>query len=291
MKSIAGIFLLSTLALLAQDSVTTLSGQPLSSGASNGPVATALFNDPAAIVADASGNLFIADSRNHCIRKISTNGLVTTFAGLAGTAGTSDGSTAARFDTPCGIAIAPSGDVYVSDTGNHTIRRITPAGSVTTIAGTAGQSGLADGLGTAARFNSPLGLAVSTDGTIFVADSGNHLIRAISPARTVTTLAGRAETWGTEDGNGSNARFNGPLGIAISSDGEIFVSDANNHTIRRITRAGVVITWAGVPGVDGSSDGLRLEATFSKPAELAFDKRGNLFVADSFNHLVRKISR
>jgi streptogramin lyase len=286
MKTIAAIYLLSTLALLAQDSVTTLSGQPLVSGVSNGPVATALFNDPAAIVADARGNLFIADSRNHCIRKISTNGIVTTFAGLAGSAGTSD----TRFDTPCGIAIAPNGDLYVSDTGNHTIGRIAPAGSVTTIAGTAGQSGFADGLGTAARFNSPLGLAVAADGTIFVADSGNHLVRAISPARAVTTLAGRAETWGTEDGSGSNARFNGPLGVAISSDGEIFVSDSNNHTIRKITRAGNVTTWAGVPGTDGSTDGPGLEAAFSKPAELTFDKRGNLFVADSFNHLVRKIS-
>jgi sugar lactone lactonase YvrE len=291
MKSVAAIFLLCDLALLAQDSVTTLSGQPLVSGASNGPVATALFNDPAAIVTDARGNLFIADSRNHCIRKISTNGIVTTFAGLAGTAGTGDGSAAARFDTPCGIALAPNGDLYVSDTGNHTIRRITPAGSVTTIAGTAGQSGFTDALGTAARFNSPLGLAVAADGTIFVADGGNHLVRAISPARAVTTLAGRAETWGAEDGTGSNARFNGPLGVAISPDGEVFVSDSNNHTIRKVTRAGMTTTWAGVPGTDGSSDGPGLAATFSKPAELAFDKRGNLFVADSFNHLVRKISR
>jgi hypothetical protein len=161
---------------------------------------------------------------------------------------------------------------------------------VTTIAGMAGQSGFTDGAG-AARFNSPLGLAVASDGTIFVADSGNHLVRAIAPNRTVTTLAGRAETWGTEDGAGSNARFNGPLGIAIGAAGDIFVSDSNNHTIRRVTRAGVVNTWAGVPGVDGSSDGDRLAAAFSKPAELAFDKHGSLFVADSFNHLIRKISR
>ena len=142
---IIGIYLL-PFALAAQDSVTTLSGQPLVSGARNGPAATALFNDPAALVADAAGNLFVADSRNHVIRMVST------FAGQAGTPGSSDGTGAARFDTPTGIALAPNGDFYVSDTGNHTIRRVTPAGAVTTFAGMAGQSGFADGSGTAARW-------------------------------------------------------------------------------------------------------------------------------------------
>ena len=287
---IIGICLL-PFSLLAQDSVTTLAGQPLVNGASNGPVATALFNDPAALVVDTAGNLFVADSQNHVIRKISTNGNVSTFAGQAGTSGSSDGTGAARFDTPTGIALAPNGDLYVSDTGNHTIRRVTSAGAVTTFAGMGGQSGFTDAAGTAARFHSPLGLAVAADRTIFVADSGNHLVRAIAPDRTVRTLAGRAETWGTADGAGGNARFNGPVGVAIGSDDDIFVSDSNNHVMRRITRAGSVTTWAGVPGVDGATDGDRLAATFSKPAELAFDKHGNLFVADSFNHLIRKISR
>src|SRR6187455_1407037 len=146
--ALIGVFLL-PFSSFAQDSVTTLTGQPLVSGASNGPVATALFNDPAALVADATGNLFVADSRNHVIRKISTNGIVTTLAGQAGTAGSGDGIGAARFDTPSGITLAPNGDLYVSDTGNHTIRRVTPAGAVTTIAGLAGQSGFTDGVGTA----------------------------------------------------------------------------------------------------------------------------------------------
>lgn len=284
-NSVAGIYLLCAVSAPGQDSVTTLAGRALLSGASNGPVATALFNDPAALVADAAGNLFIADSRNHVIRKISANGFVSTFAGQAATPGSS------QFDTPSGIAIAASGDFYVSDTGNHAIRRITAAGAVTTIAGLAGESGFANGLGAAARFNSPLGITVALDATIFVADSGNHLVRAIAPDGTVTTLAGRAESWGTEDGPAGSARFNGPVGLALDKQGDLFVSDSNNHAVRKITRAGVVTTWAGVPGVDGSTDGERLRARFSKPAELAFDKHGNLFVADSFNHLIRKISR
>jgi sugar lactone lactonase YvrE len=292
-SSVAGILLLLVTAFSAhaQDSVATLAGRALVSGSSNGPAATALFNDPAAIVADAAGNLFIADSQNHVIRKIGTNGSVSVFAGQTGMPGSSDGSgSQARFDTPSGIAVG-TGDFYVSDTGNHVIRRITAAGIVSTIAGLAGQSGFTNALRAAARFNSPLGITVATDGTVFVADSGNHLIRAIAPDGGVTTLAGRAENWGSQDGAGDSARFNGPVGLALDAQGDLFVSDSNNHTIRKITRAGIVTTWAGGPGVDGFTNGDRLQARFSKPAELAFDKHGNLFVADSFNHLIRKISR
>lgn len=292
-NNVAGILLLvvTAFSLRAQDSVATLAGRALVSGSSNGPTATALFNDPAALVADAAGNLFIADSQNHVIRKIGTNGLVSTFAGQAGMLGSNDGSAQARFDTPTGIAVARNGDFYVSDTGNHMVRRITSAGVVSTIAGLAGQSGFTNGVRTAARFNSPLGIAVAGEGTIFVADSGNHLIRAIAPDGSVTTLAGRAENWGSQDGVGDSARFNGPVGLALDAQGDLFVSDSNNHTIRKITRAGIVTTWAGMAGVDGFTNGDRLQARFSKPAELAFDKHGNLFVADSFNHLIRRISR
>src|SRR5687768_6187696 len=129
--SLAGIlvFLGTACVLPAQDSVTTLAGKALMSGAINGPADSALFGDPAALVADATGNLYIADSKNHVIRKIGTNGVVSTFAGRAGTPGSSNGgSSQAQFDTPSGITIAPDGDFYVSDTGNHIIRRITPAG-------------------------------------------------------------------------------------------------------------------------------------------------------------------
>jgi len=290
-RALSFALLAPVLPLCAQDSVTTLAGQAVTAGSSNGPVTSALFSTPAAIVADSSGNLYVADSQNHTIRKIGTNGLVSTFAGHAGAAGSGDGSgTQARFDTPFGIAIDLIGNLFVSDTGNHTIRMITAGGVVTTLAGMAGQSGFTNGIGTNARFNSPLGMVVATNGTIYVADCGNHVIRAISSGGAVTTLAGSPETWGRDDGAGSSARFNGPVGLALDNQGNLFVSDSNNHTIRKIAPGGMVATWAGVPEVDGCVDGDRLTARFSKPAELAFDKQGDLFVADSFNHVIRRIS-
>ena len=205
---IAGMCLFVSLALAlplrAQDGVATLAGQALVSGSTNGYSTNALFNDPAALVTDPAGNLFVADSQNHAIRKISANGLVTMLAGQLGVPGSGDETGAqARFDSPCGVTLDRNGNLFVSDTGNHTIRKITPAGVVTTIAGRAGQSGFADGPSSSALFNSPLGIAVAPNGTIYVADSGNHVIRAISPGGTVTTLAGSAENWGSENGSGT----------------------------------------------------------------------------------------
>ena len=285
------LLLASAWPLRAQDAVTSLAGQTLVSGGANGAGTNALFSDPAAMVADSPGNLFVADSGNHAIRKVSSAGLVTTFAGQLGVVGSGGTGAQAKFNRPCGIAMDRAGNLFVSDTGNHTIRKITPAGGVSTIAGSVGQSDFANGSGTTARFSSPLGLAVAADGTLYVADSGNHVIRVISPSGVVSTFAGSPENWGSDDGAGGVARFNGPVGVALNESGDLLVSDANNHTIRKVATSGVVATWAGTAGLDGCVDGNGRSARFCMPAELAVDRHGNVFLADSFNHVVRKISR
>ena len=278
-------------AIFAQESVRTLAGSPQIPGAVNATGTQARFNDPAGVVVAADGTIFVADSQNHVIRRIATNGLVTTLAGLLAQSGTNDASgTAARFDSPSGLAFAPDGSLVVTDTGNHTLRRVTIAGVVTTLAGSAGSPDFADGVGVAVRFNAPLGLAVATNGIIFVADSGNHVIRRVEPDGTVTTFAGSGEVWGWRDGAGTNALFYSPIGVALDASGQLFVADANNHVIRRITTNGVVTTFAGTPGVDGAVDGAAARARFGKPAELTFDAHGNLFVADALLHTIRKVT-
>jgi len=275
----------------AQDGVTTLAGTPLTSGTNDGPAATALFSDPTGLTLDTAGNLYICDNQNHAIRKLSTNGIVSTFAGQRGHSGSSDATgTNALFSNPSGIALGLNGLFYVTDTGNNTIRCITTNGVTTTLAGTAGQSGATNATGKLARFNSPLGIAVDASGIIYVADTGNHLIRKITPAGAVTTLAGSPGVWGTNDGTGSATLFNGPVGIAIDGKTNLFVSDANNHTIRKITPAGVVTTWAGCPGVDGTTDATGNAALFRKPGDLKLDRNGTLYVVDSFNHTIRRIT-
>jgi sugar lactone lactonase YvrE len=292
MKRISAILLLCLLAIAvrAQDSVTTLAGQALVSGTADGTSTNAQFNDPAAMVTDANGDLFVADSQNHAIRKITTNGVVTVFAGQLGVAGTRDGTgTNAQFNTPSGLAFDALGNLYVADTANHTIRKITPAAAVSTIAGIAGFGGYADGAAGTAQFSSPLGLAVAANGDLFVADSGNHCIRQIASGA-VSTFAGEPKVWGTADGSGTNAQFNGPLSLAFDKLGHLFVSDANNDTIREITTSGVVTTFAGLAGADGTTDGNLRVARFRSPAGLVFDPPGNLFIADSFNQTIREIS-
>jgi DNA-binding beta-propeller fold protein YncE len=185
--------------------------------------------------------------------------------------------------------VGSGGALYISDTGNHTVRRFLD-GRLTTLAGFAGDPGPTNGPAAIARFNAPLGIVVHPNSDIYVADSGNHVVRRISTSGEVTTLAGVAEEWGAVDGPAGQARFNGPVGLAIAPDGALVVADALNHALRRVSLAGTVTTLAGRLGEDGCVDGPLSEARFCKPAGVAFDSRGTLYVVDAFTHLVRKVS-
>jgi protocatechuate 3,4-dioxygenase beta subunit len=188
------------------------------------------------------------------------------------------------------VAVDAAGNVYVADSANSTIRKITPAGVVTTLAGTPGQPGSSDGIGTAAQFNQPFGVAVDGAGNVYVADLDNGTIRMITPAGVVSTFAGTAGQIGSADGIGSAARFNQPFGVAVDGAGNDYVADRNNHTIRKITPAGLVTTLAGTAGQVGSGDGTGSAARFHFPQGVAVDGAGDVYVADEFNDTIRKLS-
>lgn len=230
--------------------VSTLAGTPGSFAFADGTGSAARFNGNGGLALDAAGNLFVADWDNFLVRRVTAAGVVTTLAGSPGSAGSTDGTgAAARFVNPNGLAIDTAGNVYVADWGNATIRRITPAGVVTTLAGTPGSPGSADGTGAAARFSLPTGVAVDSAGNVYVADQGNNTIRRITPAGVVTTLAGSAGSAGSTDGTGSAARFISPSVLSISPTGDLFViAGVNGETVRKITAAGVVTTVVGVAG-------------------------------------------
>lgn len=275
----------------AADAVRTLAGAAQVSAYADGPAASARFGDPVGLARDASGNLFIADSANQVVRRLAPDGTVTTVAGRPGEAGANDGSAAtARFDTPSALVVAKDGTLFLSDAGNHTLRRRAPNGTVTTLAGFAGSPGSTNGLGAVARFNAPLGLALAPNGDLFVADSGNHAIRRITSAGNVTTFAGGLEQWGAADGKGDQARFNGPVGLVLDATGNLLVADSFNHAIRKIAPDGTVTTVAGQLGEDGFADGPAGDARFGAPAELAIDPNGNLYVTDGLYNTLRRIA-
>jgi uncharacterized protein YjdB len=248
------------------------------------------IQDPIGVVADQQGNTYVSEGRQNRIKKIAKDGTMSIFAG-SGVAGFADGTgKQAKFNCPQGLAIDNSGNIYVADTYNHRIRKITPAGVITTIAGTS-FSGYMDGAAAKAQFNFPAGIAIDTSGNLYIADSGNNMIRKLTIANaTVTTLAG-SRMFGYADGTGMQAQFFLPTGIDIDSNNNLYVVELFNHAVRKVTMAGVVTTFAGDREA-GYVDGDAAAARFDGPYDLAVDKvTNNVYVSDMHNHAIRLINQ
>jgi sugar lactone lactonase YvrE len=322
--------------------ITTIAGVSGTPGKSDGAAGAALFNQPAGLAVDPNGNVWVADSGNNAvrlisngnvttvatfspvlgnlsgftvaaspsgiaidaggnalvscigtnsIRRISRSAVVTTFAGMEGSDGhVDDSGYRARFALPWAIAIGPDGAAYVADDETSVIRKVTPNGFATTLAGGNNQGIGIDGPGASATFSAPRGITVDRNGNIFVGDVGNSTIRKITPTGIVSTFAGLAEARGSTDGVGTAARFGGPSGIVADADGTLYVSDTENNTIRKITPDGAVSTLAGTAGLSGHVDGIGSAARFSSPNGIALDGQGNLVVADYSTGFIRKVT-
>ncbi len=218
---------------------------------------------------------------------VTASGVFSTVAGQAGVRGSANGSgTTAQFNAPTAVAVDGAGNMYVADAANHVIRRVTAAGVVTTLAGTAGSAGNADGFGATARFNTPSGIAIDASGTIYVADAGNHVIRSVSLGGSVSTVAGTPGLLGNSDGPGSSARFAFPSGVAVDSSGNIYVADSSNNKIRKIVPGAGTYDVSTITLLDGSGNPVSLQL----PNGVAVDSSFNIYVADSRNHVIRKIA-
>lgn len=266
--------------------VTTLAGSPGNQNFADGTNSTARLNYPLGVAVNGYGDLYVADLGNNAIRQVAssgTNWVVTTFAGLAGRTedqnyGVADGTNgAAQFDLPQAVAVDTNSNVYVADLANSTIRKVTPDGVVTTLAGLAGVPGNADGTNSTARFNSPYAVAVDGSGNVYVADSGNSSIRLVTPAGVVTTLA---------------SGINDPAGVALDGGGNVYFAALGSCTICQLMQVGTnwtVTTLAGASGSFGTNDGVGSDAQFSGPQGIAVDTAGNIYVADTGNVAIRKM--
>ncbi|MBN2773592.1 MAG: T9SS type A sorting domain-containing protein, partial [Prolixibacteraceae bacterium] len=257
------------------------------SGKINGLLTEAKFNAPNGLLIDRSGNMFVADAYNHCIRKITADGNVETFSG-SGIQGYLDGAgTTARFNAPVDLAMDQSGNIYVADIYNHAIRKILPDGTVSTLAGT-GTAGFKNGPGITAKFNHPNGITVDSLGNVYVADFINHMIRKIEPDGTTSTFAGSGLS-GFINGTVENAKFFYPSDVEIDKDGNLLVVDNGNNCIRKIILGAIVTTVAGSVGA-GFIDGKKDSARFDSPIRIVSDSLGNLYVSDYYNFSIRKIT-
>jgi len=261
-------------------------------GFRDGTTTAARFNSPQGVVVDEQGHLYVTDSGNHRIRTVAL-----TEGGLGSVDSVAGGSSAifvdhhegskARFSSPSGIAIDARGTLYVADVNNHRIRQVVPTGETSTLAGS-GAATWGDGTGAAASFNAPYGIAVDAEDNLYIADTSNHRIRKVDKEGEVTTFAGSGVA-GWQDGKRETALFYAPRGIALDGEGNLYVADTFNHRIRKVDKEGEVTTLAG-SGVAGSRDGQGAEAQFRNPQGMAIDAKGNLFVADTNNNRIRKVT-
>jgi sugar lactone lactonase YvrE len=258
-----------------------------SEGFADGAGAAAQFYHPSGVAVDGGGSIIISDFGNHRVRKLTPDGTVSTLAG-SGSAGFANGAgAAAQFHYPTGVAVDGEDSIIIADFYNHRVRKITPDGTVSLLAGS-GIAGFADGVGTAAQFNGPRGVAVDGDGSIIIADSGNHRVRKMTPNGTVSTLAGSGSR-GFADGAGAAAQFKNLYGVAVDGEGSIIITDTGNQRVRKITPDGTVSTLAG-SGSAGYADGVGAAAQFNGPWGVAVDGEGSIIITDFHNQRVRKMT-
>ncbi len=260
----------------------------------NGPAVQAWLQYPMGLAVDRAGNLYIADSSNHRIRRLAPSGTITTIAGTGEQGFSGDGGPAvqARLNRPSGVAVDAAGNLYVADAFNHRIRRVDPSGTITTIAGTGAEGfGGDNGPAVQSRLNRPQALAVDAAGNLYIADTRNHRTRRLDPSGTITTIAGTgAEGFSGDDGPAIQARLSLPQGVAADAAGNLYIADTGNQRIRRVDPSGTITNFAGTEGTgDIGDNGPAVQAHLGWPRGLAVDGAGNLFIADTYNDRIRRV--
>ena len=280
--------------------ITTVAGSTCGFGGDGGPATQGQLYCPSNVVVDASGNLYIADSDNNRIRKVDTNGIITTVAGNGQWAYSGDGGPATGASVSVnGVALDASGNLYIADDGNNRIRKVDTNGIITTIAGNGVRGYEGDGgPATEAKLYRPLSVAVDASGNLYIADDGNNCIRKVDTNGIITTIAGNGiEGYGGDDGPAILAQLRYPSGVTTDAFGNLYIADQGNHRIRLVKDIfipkdtfDIIITVAG-NGIQGYSGdgGPATEAQVNDPSGVAVDASNNLYIADYFNNRIRKV--
>ncbi|MEV7817573.1 NHL repeat-containing protein [Streptomyces flaveolus] len=260
-----------------------------------GPAVGTKLQYPYGVAVDGAGNLYIADSYNHRVRKVAPNGNITTVAGTGVAGFVSDGgpAVATNLHYPHGVAVDGAGNLYIADSNNHRVRKVAPNGNITTVAGT-GQAGFVSdgGPAVATKLNYPLGVAVDREGNLYIADQNNHRVRKVAPNGIITTVAGNGQPGFVSDGGPAVAtKLYHPWGVAVDGEGNLYICDRYNHRVRKVAPNGIITTIAG-NGVAGyvADGGPAVATSLHYPAGVAVDGEGNLYIGDGHNHRVRRVA-
>jgi sugar lactone lactonase YvrE len=279
-------------------SITTVAGsntRGYSDSNEGNPAVTALLAYPHDVVVDKEGNLYIADTYNHRVRKVNTQGIITTVAGDGNEGYGGDGgpAIAAKFNNPEGLAIDSKGNLYIADRDNHRIRKVDTRGIVTTVAGNGNEGYSGDeGFAVAAKLNDPTGIAIDNTGNVYIADMDNHRIRKIDSDGVITTVVGNGNARYSGDGElATVAELNSPHDVTIDKEGNFYITDTRNHRIRKVNVNSIITTIAG-NGNEGYSgdEGPAIAAKLNDPESIVVDSKGNLYIADMDNHRIRQIN-
>ena len=274
--------------------ITTIAGNGIAGYSGDGGAATsAEVNLVEGVTADGSGNVYFADIASNCVRKI-TGGVITTVAGTGTQGFSGDGGAAisAQLFHPQGVAIDGNGNLYIVDTGNYRIRKVTPAGIISTIAGNGTNGSSGDGAAATSAQLLPTAIAVDGVGNLYIGDANHERIRMVTLAGTISTIAGNGTAGFTGDGGAAtSAELNEPQGVAVDPTGNVYIADFVNHRIRKVTPAGVISTFAGNGTVGSGGDGgAATSAALQSPLGVFADNQGNLYLADATGSRIREVN-
>ncbi len=301
MKKVSFLFLVLTFFAgnLSAQIISTIAGNPLVLGGysgDGGPATASVMNNPYSVTADGKGNIFFADYFNNCIRKINASGVITTVAGnsVSGFSGDGGPATLGQLSRPTGVAVDTGGNIYITDFQNHRVRKVNTSGMLSTIAGKGTGAFSGDGgPATAAEVSSPWGITVDAPGNIYISDCSNNRIRKIDPLGIISTIAGNGTLGFAGDGAQATAgELNQPTDVALDVNGNVFIADRFNNRIRKVSSTtGNISTVAGSAISGYSGDGIPATAAeLTQPLGVYVDASGNIFIADAYNHRVRKVN-
>lgn len=295
MKKVYLLFFVFIIVSGKAQTITTIAGNGVANYSGDGGLATnASIQGPYGITSDPSGNIYFADIFNNRVRKINSNGIITTMAGSGGQgfAGDSSIATNASLFWPHGVAVDTIGNVYIADMGNNRVRRVDTSGIITTIAGSAnGGYGGDGGLAINALLFGPYGVAINAANNLFIADYGNHRIRKVDGNGIITTVAGTGSAGYTGDGGlATNACLNHPSAIAFDTIGNLYIAEYGNSVVRKVSVNGIISTFAGNGGAGyGGDGGFAIYANLNSCDGVCTDAHGNVYIADTYNSLIRKV--